>query len=700
MSRNALDRLLRPRSIAVVGASPEPASVPGLLLANIARFNYGGELHLVSRSRDEVNGKPCVKSIDDLPEGVDAAVLVVPQVAVYDSVEACGKRGIGGAVVYASGFSELGDAGREAQEALSAMARRYGVALLGPNCMGFVNFSDNVPLTFEPVPARKPMAGPRIAIIAQSGAMNGNLRAGLTAKGLNVSFSISTGNEAVLSAEDMLGALVEADDCDTFAIFVEMLRKPAEFLKAAARARELGKPIILMHPGRSQRARDAAQSHTGALAGDYQVMRTLVEREGVVVVDTLDELLDVTAILARYPTPVRIPGAAVSSNSGALRGISIDFCEDVGLELATLQPRTMQAIAEILPDFATPDNPLDLTSQGMQRPEIFGLTAQAILDDPGVGSLVVSLMGGSPAQQVAKANSILPVMTASTKPICFVIMGDNGPLADEFMELVTQSGMPFLRSPDRALRAMAHVHRYGRLNLASKTRAQASAGLRLPELKPGPLAEYKGKLLLEKIGIPTPVGELAVTLDHALQAAARIGYPVVIKAQADPLMHKSDVGGVAVGLKDEAALRAGWARMHDDIGRNCPGLVLDGILVEAMSKPGLEMVIGGRRDPNWGVVMLAGLGGIWIEALHDVRLLAPDLTEEQIVEELSALKGAKLLAGLRGRGPVDLAAVAHAVAQLAALMQANPEISEIDVNPLIALPQGEGVLALDALFVM
>ena len=700
MSRNSLDRLLRPRSIAVVGASPEPASVPGLLLTNIARFNYDGELHLVSRSRDDVNGKPCVKSIDDLPEGIDAAVLVVPQVAVYDSVEACGKRGIGGAVVFASGFSELGDAGRKAQDELSAMARSYGVALLGPNCMGFVNFSDSVPLTFEPVPARKAMSGPRIAIIAQSGAMNGNLRAGLTAKGLNVSFSISTGNEAVLSAEDMLGALVEADDCDTFAVFVEMLRKPAEFLKAAARARELGKPIILMHPGRSQRARDAAQSHTGALAGDYQVMRTLVEREGVVVVDTLDELFDVTAILSRYPTPVAIPGAAVSSNSGALRGVSIDFCEDVDLELATLQPQTMKAIAEILPDFATPDNPLDLTSQGMQRPEIFGLTAQAILDDPGVGSLVVSLMGGSPAQQVAKANSILPVMIGSTKPICFVIMGDNGPLAEEFTQLVTQSGMPFLRSPDRAIRAMAHVHRYGRLCLASKTRAKAAAGLRLPDLKAGPLAEYKGKALLEKIGIRTPAGGLAKTVDDALAVANRIGYPVVIKAQADQLMHKSDVGGVAIGLKDETALRSAWARMQDDIATRCPGLVLDGILVEAMSSPGLEMVIGGRRDANWGVVMLAGLGGIWIEALHDVRLLAPDLTEQQIIDELSKLKGAKLLSGLRGRGPVDLAAVARAVSQLAALMQANPEISEIDVNPLIALPQGEGVVALDALFVM
>ncbi|GGX07192.1 CoA-binding protein [Pigmentiphaga litoralis] len=700
MTRNALERLLRPRSIAVVGASPEPASVSGLLLTNIGRFDYGGDLHLVSRSRDEVNGRPCLKSIDDLPEGVDAAVLVVPQVAVYDSVEACGKRGVGGAIIFASGFSELGDEGRAAQDRLADMARGYGMALLGPNCMGFVNYSDNVPLTFEPVPARKTMSGPKVAIIAQSGAMNGNLRAGLTARGVNVSFSLSTGNEAVTSAEDLLSALIDADDVDAFAIFVEMLRKPALFLQAVARARALGKPVVLMHPGRSQRAREAAQSHTGALAGDYQVMRTLVEREGVVVVDTLDELFDVTAILARYPVPIRSGKAAVSSNSGALRGVAIDFCEDIGMELATLSPQTLTRINEILPDFVTADNPLDLTSQGMQRPEIFGLTAQAILDDPEVGSLIVPLMGGSPAQQVAKANSLLPVMIASQKPVAFCIMGDTAPLAEEFTRLVTESGMPFGRSPDRALRAMAHVHRYGQLSTASSERAQGDAGRKLPDLVPGPLVEYRGKAWLRDLGIQTPDGDLATSVDEALAVADRIGYPVVLKAQAAQLMHKSDVGGVAVNVRDADALRDAWSRMQDSIAAKCPGLALDGILVEAMSRPGLELVIGGRRDANWGVVMLVGLGGIWIEALHDVKLLPPDLTVPQIVAAMHTLKGAKLLSGLRGKGPVDVQAVAQAVSRLAALMLANPEITEIDVNPLIALPEGEGVIALDALFVM
>jgi acyl-CoA synthetase (NDP forming) len=290
-------------------------------------------------------------------------------------------------------------------------------------------------------------------------------------------------------------------------------------------------------------------------------------------------------------------------------------------------------------------------------------------------------------------------MQASTKPVCFVMMGDAGQLSPEVMQRIHESGMPFQRSPDRALRAMAHVHRYGRLHAAAAQRAQAD-GLHLAAMKIGPLAEYKGKRLLRDLGIATPQGELARTPDEAAAVAARIGYPVVLKAQADLLMHKSDAGGVAVGLRDEAALREAWARMQTDVARHSPNLALDGLLVEAMSARGLELVVGARRDPNWGVVMLAGLGGIWIEALHDVRLMAPDLTQSQIEAELMQLKGARLLSGLRGQPPVDVAAAAAVVGKLAALMLANPAIAEIDVNPLVALPAGQGVVALDALFVM
>jgi acyl-CoA synthetase (NDP forming) len=699
MSAINLNRLLRPRSVAVVGASDDPKSVSGLLQANLARFNYAGELHLVSRSRSEVNGRPCVPSILDLPEGIDAAVIITPQIAVLDSIKACAARGIGAAVVFASGFSEMGDAGRQLQDDIADTARAAGIAMLGPNCMGMVNFTDSVPLTFEPIGPLPKRPAPRVGIIAQSGAMNGNLRMAVAAKNINVAFSISTGNEAVVTAEDLLAHLVDEPGVDAFAVFVEMLRKPAAFLEAARRARAAGKPVVLLHPGRSPKAREAAQSHTGALAGDYEVMRALVEREGVVVVNTLDELFDVTTLLARFPQPVRSGKATVVSNSGAMRGISIDMCGDLGLELADLQEGTLARLKEILPDYATPDNPLDLTAAGMQNPGLFGATAQAMLDDSGVGSLVVSLMGGSGPQQVAKAQSLLPVIEKSAKPIAFALMGDAAPLDEKFNELVAGSGVPFFRSPDRALRAMAHVHRYGQLVAASSRRAGQARAPRL-DLGAGPVVEYRGKQLLKELGIAVPQGELARTADEAAGIARRIGFPVVIKAQAATLMHKSDVGGVAVNIKDEKELAAAWQKMQASVAQHLPNLELEGMLVEGMAKQGLELVIGGRRDPQWGVVMLVGLGGIWIEALKDVCLLPSDLDEAGIVAALRKLKGAALFDGLRGQPPVDLAPVAHAVRRLADLMIVNPEIAEVDINPFIARAAGQDAIALDALFVM
>lgn len=698
VTRNALTRLLQPRSLAVVGASPEPGSVGNLVLNNLLRFNYPGDLHLVSRSRDEVLGRPCVRAIDDLPHGIDAAIIVAPQVAIADALAACGRRGIGGVVVFASGFAEMGEAGQQAQRQLADLAAAHGIALLGPNCMGFVNFLAATPMTFEQVPLHTVGAGPRLGVIAQSGAMSGNVRQALLAKGLNVACALSTGNEASLGAEDLLAHLVHSEHIDAFAVFVEMIRKPQVFLAAAAHARALGKPIVLMHPGRSARAREAAQSHTGALAGDYLIMRTLVEREAVVVVDSLDELFDSCAILARYPVPVSQPGIAVASNSGAVKGIAIDTCEDLGLPLAELAPRTVAALRAVLPDFATVENPLDLTSQGMQQPELFGLCARALLDDPQVGSLLMPLMGGGPTQQMDKVRSLLPAMVDSQKPVAFAFMGDQSPLAPEVLSCLHDSQVAFFRSPDRALRALAKVHEYGRLFHAAGLRSEGATVPLLEGLASGPVAEYKGKQWLAELGLAVPDGRLARSLEQAVAIAADIGYPVVLKAQADTLTHKSDVGGVAVGLQDEAQLRKAWEHMHQQVGQALPGLALDGLLVERLSARGLELVIGARRDPQWGPVLLVGLGGIHIEVLKDVRLMAADLEVVQIVEQLWQLKGAALLAGVRGQPAVDVQAVALAVRRVGDLMVGNPQLLEIDINPLVAGPQG--CVALDALLVM
>jgi len=695
----SVERVLKPRSIAIVGASADPRAFGNFVLQNLERFGYAGEIHLVSRSSQEINGRPCVSSIDALPEGIDLAVLAIPESGVLDAVRTLGARKTGATVIFASGYAEAGDEGRARQEVLTEVANATGMALIGPNCMGFTNFEAGVPVTFEAI-APYPCAGRKgVGVVAQSGAMAANLRDAFMGRGQPITAAVSTGNEAVLGIEDYLSWFIRDAQTSAIAVYAEQIRRPQTFIKLAREAREAGKPIVMLMPGKSARAREAAQSHTGALAGDHATTSVLLAREGVVIVDTLDELFDTTTIVARFPMPPAA-GTAVMTASGAVKNIVLDFADDIGLALPFLTGPTLQKLTELLPDFAVADNPLDYTTIGVRNPGLIGELIDTVLADPNVGSLVLAIMGGPPIAQRDKADHLVPALARATKPAVLAVMGDNNVLEPFFVEAIAASGVPFFRSPERALRACARVAAYGE-SLQRAKRAQTALPVAIP--LPGPVPangifpEYQGKQWLAAAGLPVPPGRLAKGIDDALRIADEIGYPVVLKAQASELPHKSDVGGVLVGLADENALRAGWDKLHESVASHRPELVLDGALVEAMGPRGLELVVGAKRDAEWGPVVLVGLGGIWIEVLKDVRLIPADLTEADIVVELRRLKAAAVLDGVRGADGVDIDAIAKAVAAIGAQMRANPQITEIDVNPLLAYP--DRVLALDALVV-
>jgi len=690
-------RLLRPRSVAIVGVSPEPDSIGGAVLANLERFNYGGTIHLVSRSRDAIGGRPCLPAIDELPEGVDAAVLALPQAGIVDAVASCIKRKIGAAVIFAAGFAEIGDAGRVAQDKLARAAKAGGLALQGPNCIGFVNYADGVPLTYEPVTPAQP-DGPAVAIAAQSGAMASSLRAAFQAKGLAVAQAISTGNEAGLCVEDFLEFLIGESKARAIALFVEQIRQPKRFLELAARARQAAKPVVLLHPGRGARAKDSARSHTGALAGDYAVMETLLRRQAVALVETVEELIDVTEILARFPqAPVK--GAAIVTNSGAFKGFALDFCESIGLDLPAPSAATVAALKKALPPFASIDNPLDVTGQLIKEPAILPRSVEPLLADSSFGSLVVAVVPGGPQQAAAKVQALLPAVADSVKPVAVATTHDEGALPAEFIPAIRGAGLPFFRSPERALRAMARVTAYGRARAAAEISATA---IKLPAAKlpgKGALAEYQSKDFLVALGFRTPRGALVRDVVQAKNLAARLGYPVALKAQSGALSHKSDAGGVILGLVDATSLVQGWEKLNAAVHKAHPRIVLDGVLVEAMAEPGIEMAVGARRDKEWGPVLMVALGGVWIEALKDIRLMPVDLDAKDIEREILSLKGAALLKGMRGKPAGDVPALVEAMLRLGALMQTNPAIVEIDINPLTVYAKGKGVLVLDALIV-
>lgn len=691
--------LIRPRSIGVVGVSTSAGAIANGVLANLERFAYGGEVHLVSRGRREVDGRSCVPTIDELPFDLDTVLLGVPADVVVESVRACAARRAKSVVVYAAGFAEAGDEGVAAQREISRLSAEAGMPVLGPNCLGLTNFVDGISLSFGPAVHSRCGEQPTLAVVAQSGGMMGHIRMASLARGLALSHAISTGNEAGAGIEDFLAFLTDDAHTSAIAMFVEQVRRPALFLRLLRAARARRKPVVLLHPGRSRRAQESAASHTGALAGDHAVMSAMVRACGAVLVDSIEELVDAGWLLSKWPDGVS-GGVGVLTDSGAFKGFALDFADAIGLPLPELAPATREALRSVLPAFSTASNPLDVTAQGLREMDLYGHAAAALLRDPGAGALAVVVMPGSPATGLAKLRAIAPALAASGKPVTYTMLGGDSPLADELVQEFQANRLPFFRSPERAMRAIRHLADHGRARPAAGLAPAAAAAL--PPLEgAGMLAEHEGKAWLAGLGLRIPAGALVRTADAAVAAAARIGYPVVLKAQAAALPHKSDVGGVAVGIPDAESLRRAWGRMHESVARARPELRLDGLLVEAMAAPGgVEMILGAKRDAQWGPVLMVGLGGVWTELLNDVRLLPADASREAILAELLQLRGAALLQGARGSAPADVDALAEAVARIGEAFVVEPRLLELDINPLRVYPRGEGVLALDAVLVL
>jgi acyl-CoA synthetase (NDP forming) len=704
--RSAIERMLRPRSIAIVGASPSPGSLGAGLLANLRRFDFRGDIHLVNAGRSEIDGRACLSSTLALPAGVDCAALAIPGAGVLDAVAGCARQGVGGVIIYAAGFAEAGSEGGALQAELARIARDHGMAIAGPNCLGHINYVDGIPLTFSACVPVPPAGRRAIGIVSQSGAMATVLRAALHARAIAISYSISTGNEALNGAENFLEHLIEDDATHVLLMLVEQFRHPKRFLALARRADAAGKPIVLLHPGRGKAARVSAKTHTGALSGDYEIMHTLVAHEGVAVVESLEELIDLGELLIRWRSPPR-NGTAVISDSGAFKAMVLDFCETCVLDLPEPSPATMAALAAIAPGLILPTNPLDVTAQSLVDPDLYRKTIKLLLDDDRFGSLVLAVVLSSPTHSTRKMAPIIGALEdfKQSKPVVFAMLGEDCEVPPEIIAKLRGLGVPFFRSPERALRALAGLSGVG--SRLAALRSPQPAGHAHPDrgdvdkrLPPGVFPEHAAKGLLARTGIPIPPGALVTDLQGALEAAARVGFPVALKAQAAELPHKSDTGGVILRIADAAALAEGWGRLHADVGGARPALALDGVLVEAMARPGIELIVGARGDPDWGPVLVIGLGGIWAEVLHDVRVLPPDLAVEAIVRELRALKAAALLTGFRGSPAVDLDAVAEIASRLGGFVLAHPEIAEIEINPLIVYPEREGAIAVDALIIV
>ncbi len=691
---------MRPKSVAIIGMSSKPGSMSHALLRNLLLNDLAVDIHLVGRTPGEVEGVPVHTDAAALPDGIDVGILAVPAAGVGAALQTCVERKVGAAVVFASGFAEVGERGE--QERIGRLARDGGVAVIGPNCIGYTNYRDGFVVGFANVyrvPRIASEARDAVAVVAQSGGLAGHLRLSIEMRGIPVSYNITTGNEMGLGLGDFAHFLVADEATRVIAVYAEHVRNPALFLDAARAARAAGKSIVMMHSGRSARSQEAAQSHTGALAGDYAAMRAQVEAAGVLLVDSLDELLDAAEIIVRAHD-FRPGGLGVMTLSGAYCAIVHDFCETLAVPLPSLGAEGVAHLAPILPAFTPPRNPLDLGTQVIWQPDLLKHGLSTLLNDEGINAVAISITGGAPPQAKAFLDNVI-AGRVNGKPVALTILGDTSPLDDAFMQTVREHNLVLSRSSDRTLRAMGAVVKWmNRTHPAATAVPPPALDLAtLPALGVGPQPEWLGKRLLAAIGIGVPRGRLARTPDEAVAIATEIGFPVALKAQAATLTHKTEAGGVLLGLADANAVRTGTAALFANLAAHDPTLALDGVLVEAMAPPGVELILGARRDPAWGAVLVLGLGGILVEALDDVRVLAAGATVPEIIADLRRLRAAKLLDAFRGRPAADVEAVARAAAALGALMLARPEIVEVDINPLVAHGPGAGVTALDALIV-
>lgn len=694
-SHEALARLLRPASVAVVGASDKPGALGATLISNLDRAGFAGPIYPINPKRDRIGERACLADIADLPMGVDVAVLAIPRPAVLDTVRALAARQVGAAIVFSAGFAEDGPEGLAEQAEIGRIAREAGMVIEGPNCLGLVNHVDRIPLTFVEAFCEPPAGRPAVGVVSQSGAMAAVLGTVLIARTIPTSYSVSTGNEAASGVEDYVDWLIDDPATSVIAMIVEQFRQPARFLAAAARAAAAGKPIVLLHPGTSSAARESAATHTGAMAGDHALMRAKVARAGVILVDTLQELGDVAELLVRCPALPRRE-VAVLGESGAFKAMVLDQAERLGLPLTALDNANAPALRTALPPFVPVSNPLDLTAQGLSQPSLYTQVLGALLDDDRVGAIMAGIIQSDPATADIKVPPILAALEGRTltKPLVFAGLDEGARMPDHYVAALRAAGVPWFPTTERVLAALARLgERY------HPVAADAEAPITLAGFADhvGTVPEYRAKALLGPIGVPFPAGGFAADADAAVAAAEALGYPVAMKAQSAALSHKSDAGGVILNLADAAAVRAAWDRMHACVADYDAAIALDGVLIEAMGPRGVEMIVGGRNDPEWGPVVLAGFGGVTAEILQDVRLFTPDMTESEVIAELGRLKSAALLSGWRGAPALDVPALARLIRTVARLLQGEPRLAELDLNPVILYPEGQGLIALDAL---
>lgn len=691
----AVAALVNPSSIAIVGASADLSKISGRPLKHLLDRSYAGRILPVNARHAEIAGLRCYATIASLPEAADLAIIAVPARDVAGSIVALGMRGVRAAVIFSSGFGEMGAAGQALEAELVRVAREAGVVMCGPNCLGFINAFDNVYATFSQYADGETGAG-AIAFVTQSGAFGTAIAALARQRGLGLGYFINTGNEADLEFSELMSAVIEDPRIKVAAGYLEGVRDGAALIRLAERCRALGKPLVLTKVGRMAAGARAAASHTGALALEDAVFDAVIRQYGVLRARNEEQMLDMLEVLA-HDRVAGGNGLGIATQSGGAGVMMADRAEELGLDVPRLGAATRERLAEVMPAFGAAGNPVDVTGQFVARPELLREAVIALMDDARVHIGIVWLQ-----LMTAHVSTLLRIFTEirdrTSKPllVCWVAA------PAEAIRRLRGEGIIVYPAGERAVEAAAALMRIGRFRQQANAEGRPLAGHRFSPpraVRAGVQPTVDACGWLRDAGIPIAAAALARDEAQAVALWRRSGAPVALKIESPDITHKTEVGGVLLGLDSAEAIERGFRTLTRRAIDAAPGARIEGVVVQSMATGHLELVVGVKRDPVFGMIVMVGFGGILVEVLRDVAFRRAPFAPEEALRMLGELRMAALLDGVRGRPGVDRVAIARMLATLSEwAAAAEPVLIELDLNPVLVGP--DGPVAVDCVMVL
>lgn len=694
-----LTKLLKPQSVAVIGAS-EKEGFGGDVCRNVLSYvEDRSRVYFIHPKRESVFGVPCYKCVTDVPDTVDLMVICTSQKTVIPLLREGAAKGCGGAVVFASGYGEIGtEEGKQREAELIAVARELDIAVMGPNCAGFVNYIDNVQ-AFAFISEKRDRKG-SVGVVSQSGQLCLSL---MDCPGMRFSYSISAGNGKIVQMEDYMDFLVDDENTKVVSVYIEGVKNAEKFASVLRKAAEKKKPVVILKAGRSAKGGAIVASHTGSLSGSDASFDAVLKKFGAIRVDDLEELMAMSLMLS---TLRKIPEKATFASmnlSGGETGICADVGSLNGIDYPDFTEETLESLREQLPSYASPNNPLDMTASLSYDADLYAGALRTVMDDPNVGMVLIGytllLDIADPAihYMYQGIEKVVQEKKKACKPIAMIPFAENTRNV-EYQEKLFNIGVPILPPPVYAFKLLRHLADFISYQKETKT-LELAVGKHVGG-ESYALSEHDSKLELGKYGVAVPREVIAASEDDAAEFAAALDSPFAMKIESADILHKSDVGGVKLNVRGAEEARAAYREIMANVLSKRPDARINGILMVPMLKPGVEMIIGVNNDPQFGPMIMVGMGGVFVEVFKDVALYPAPIGEEEAMEMLRSLKSFKLLNGYRGSAKCDLKALCETIVGIGRFASQNRDtLKELDINPLFVYPEGEGVGVADALIV-